>query len=160
MNKNQARMRAIDPAVSAFLTQDNFPTINIGLKTERQLEKIKKDKLRSKITIDIPEKLKSSLKNLAENHKTTSSQIATLLLIIGLKAVIEEKIDLSRFKTFCRSPRYDWKIRLPNIPHIPLEKKPIDELVEYEIDPIDIEIRVDASVNVSAFSSEDASENA
>ena len=149
MDKHQTRMRAIDPAVSTFINQDNNALINKRYKTERQQAKTQKDKSRSKITIDAPEKLKISLRNLAENNKTTSSQLATLLLVIGLKAVVEEKIDLSHFKIFSRSLRYDWKIRLPSIPQILLEKRPIEESEECEIDPIDIQIRVDASVNVN-----------
>ena len=147
-------MRAIDPAVSTFINQDHNTPTNKRLKTERQLAKINKDKTRSKITIDIPARLKTSLMNLATNHKTTSSQLATLLLVIGLKAVIEEKIDLSRFKVFSRSPRYDWKIRFPSIPHIPLTIKLIEETNECEIDPINIEVRVDTSVDSSVNTSE------
>lgn len=110
---------------------------------KRSEKSIGKD--RSTLTVDIPERLIISLKNLAANYETTCSQIVALLCTVGLRAIVTDKLELDKFKVFSRSLRYNWKIQLPKIPQITLENKEKNLVDELEIEPIEIEISVNSS---------------
>ena len=140
--KSKQRMSPIDPALIAVMGDipKSAPNRTMLKKYEKPIEKN-----RSTLTVDIPERLIISLKNLAANYETTCSQIVALLCTVGLRAIVTDKLELDKFKVFSRSLRYNWKILLPKIPHIALENKEKNLVDELEIEPIEIDISVNSS---------------
>lgn len=81
----------------------------------------KQDKERAKIrarraqraTYDLPPALRQRLKTLAEEQGLPASQLVTLALLRFLKQLEAGEVELSRYKTPSRSPRYDWNLSFP-----------------------------------------------
>lgn len=110
----------IDPAIQA--TIENNPVYGKLRRsknlTEYQRRKVELDANRTKATFDLSPDLKTTIESIATKHKVSNSQIASLLLIYGLKAIEKGELDIYEFKVTCWSPRYEFTISLPKVPEI------------------------------------------
>jgi hypothetical protein len=84
--------------------------------TPGQRRKARYDAQRNKATYDLPEELTSLIDALAEAENTSKSHMAGFILALGLHRLIEQPLDFSEFKELSPTPRYDFKLHLPNIP--------------------------------------------
>jgi hypothetical protein len=108
----------VDPAVSALLGQAERRQSEARLsRREREKKKKERDKIRARrpfhTTYDIPVELRQKIKDIAERHSVPASQVATLGLLMLVKALDNGQVDLGVYKSPSRSPRYDWNLVLP-----------------------------------------------
>ena len=87
-----------------------------GSMTKAQKEKAKKDKNRDSLRIDTPEELHDLIKAYATAERVSISRLVCFLVVLGLKKLHEDKIDLNEFKTHSRSPRFEFNLQLPEMP--------------------------------------------
>jgi hypothetical protein len=87
-------------------------------KTKKQREKAARDASRLKMTFDMPEELIISIKNLADSVEVSYSQLAAWLIAKGLTQVQNKQWSPISERILSRSPQYDYKMGLPEIPVI------------------------------------------
>ena len=92
-------------------------TVEAPLPTRKELKKEKErrkiqQRMPNRATYDLPEGMKQEIADIAEEHETTASQVAALLLYYGLKQLKADKIDLEVHKVPSESLRYEWNLRI------------------------------------------------
>lgn len=115
------RRSILDPAVADLLSGMERRKEESHLPRQ---EREKKSRERAKIlarreqrvTYDLPPQLRQRMKDLAEEQRVPASQLVTLALLRFLETYDRGEIDLSSYKEPSRSPRYDWNLRLPELP--------------------------------------------
>jgi hypothetical protein len=84
--------------------------------TPSQRRKAKYDAQRSKATYDLPEELISLIDSLAEVERTSKSHMVGFILSLGLHRLLEQPLDFGEFKELSPTPRYDYKLHIPEPP--------------------------------------------
>jgi hypothetical protein len=82
-------------------------------KKEREREKVQARR-EKRVTYDLPPELREQIKTLAEEQHVPASQIVTLALARFMREYTDGKIDLDALKRPSRSPRYEWKLAMPD----------------------------------------------
>ena len=84
--------------------------------TPGQRRKAKYDAQRNKATYDLPEELTSLIDSLAEVERTSKSHMVGFILCLGLHRLKEQPLDFGEFKELSPTPRYDYKLHMPEPP--------------------------------------------
>lgn len=87
--------------------------------TPGQRKKAERDARRTKVTYDLPDELIAQIAAIVNEHKIPASQLATLLMQWGLKAMSDGQFNINTYKVRSTSPRYEWVLNLDSgsIPH-------------------------------------------
>jgi hypothetical protein len=122
---------AMDPAVMkilaglAQLQSDIQPSQKQLDRKARERAKVqaRRDK---RVTYDLPPDLREQIKTLAEEQHVPASQIVTLALARFIRDYTDGKIDLDALKRPSRSPRYEWKLAMPDelLPLLKSKRRP------------------------------------
>ncbi len=118
MAKQPERRRTIDPTVADIIGRHEQRQADAGLtpkeraKKERERKKIK-DRLGKRVTYDLPPGLKQQIADLAAQHGVSASQLAAVLLTLGLETL--PGIDLEALKVPTKTPRYDHNLDLEKL---------------------------------------------
>lgn len=118
---------AIDPALQAYMSQEpeaapgsEDPVYGrLARKRARlhsmspgQRRKAERDEQRVKVTFDWPPELKDKVQQVAQWSGVPVSQLAALLVKVGLKAIDEGRIKVDDYRRPSRVPRFEWFIDL------------------------------------------------
>jgi hypothetical protein len=116
MANEPQRRRTIDPSVADILSDGTRRQSELHLplrerkKKARERKKIRERKER-RVTYDLPPALRQRISETADEQGVPASQLATLLLRFGLKALDSGEIDLANHpRKPSKSPRYDWNL--------------------------------------------------
>ncbi|MCD4673577.1 MAG: hypothetical protein K8R77_13010 [Anaerolineaceae bacterium] len=119
----QALGNARDEAVEAALGDQDPLYGKMASKAARfrsmtpgQRRKAKYDAQRNKATYDLPEELTNLIDSLAETERTNKSHMAGFILSLGLHRLVEQPLDFGEFKELSPTPRYDYKLHMPDPP--------------------------------------------
>jgi len=120
IQKGARRSISIDPAVDTAFSNDKFyrKLVREHSMTPYQRRKAERDRTRTTINIDIPAELIQEIKALAAQKDVTQSQLAALLIVFGLTGIDEGRHKIEKYRVLSRSPLRDYKIDLPQIPHV------------------------------------------
>jgi hypothetical protein len=66
------------------------------------------------VTYDLPAGLIETVATLAQEERLPASQLAALLMVVGLQAMKEGKVALDKVPS--RSPLYEFVLKLPRVP--------------------------------------------
>lgn len=66
-----------------------------------------------RVTYDLPPALRGRIKDLANELRLPASQLVTLALLRFLTEYEKGEIQLHRYQTPSRSPRYEWNLSFP-----------------------------------------------
>lgn len=119
----QALSNAQDEAVNAALGDQDPLYGKMANKAARfrnmtpgQRRKAKYDAQRHKATYDLPVELTSLIDSLAEAERTSKSHMAGFIISLGLHRLMEQPLDFREFKELSPTPRYDYKLHVPEPP--------------------------------------------
>jgi len=84
--------------------------------TPGQRRKAKYDAQRHKATYDLPQELTDLIDALANVERTSKSHMAGFILCLGLHRLLEQPLDFQEFKELSPTPRYDYKLHIPELP--------------------------------------------
>jgi hypothetical protein len=110
-----------DPAVRAVMTDPVYGKLkrvnnSQGL-TQGQRKKLAKDEARNRTMIDLSNELDAVLDWISSNNGTSRSQVASYLMITGLRALKEQLLHSTELpSTPSRSARFEWNLELPELP--------------------------------------------
>ncbi len=109
----------VDPAVSALLGEQKKRGEEKRLSPRERRRKARergraKRRLAGRVNWDLPPALKARLNAIAEEEGVPVSQLATALLIEGLKRL--QSGELSLRKVYSDSPRFRFVLELPDVP--------------------------------------------
>jgi len=91
----------------------------------RQREKLARERAKiqarkpQRATYDLPPALRQRLKDLSDSLRVPASQLAALALLRFFADLDSGALDLGKYKTPSRSPRYDWNLELPEMDSAP-----------------------------------------
>jgi len=112
------RKKVLDPSVADLLSNmeqkhaDSLLTRSERKKRNRERAKIAARR-ESRVTYDLPPKLRQHIMGLAEKERLPASQLVTLALIRFLDDLKKGQVDLGIYKEPSQSPRYDWNLVFP-----------------------------------------------
>ncbi len=113
MTNDEERRNAIDPAVTSALGRD--PLYGRMAKersmTSAQRKKLRSDRQRNRIMVDMPVELQEIMDRIAETESLPRSQVMCWLLTVGLKQF--NRIEMIDAKVPSRSMRWEFTISLP-----------------------------------------------
>ena len=120
MAKSDLQRRSVlDPAVADLLSgmeqrqSDSHLPMQERKKVARERNKIRARR-ESRVTYDLPPKLRQQIKKLADKEGIPASQLVTLALYRFLDGYLKKEIDLGQYKETSKSPRYDWNLKIPD----------------------------------------------
>lgn len=101
----------LDPSVAASIgsgeRRQNTARLPAKERSRKAKERTKATaRLARRVNWDLPEAVKSRVKALAGEHGVPESQVAALLLAVGLGQVEAGAVDITDYKTRSESPRY------------------------------------------------------
>ncbi len=110
--------QAIDPAVAALLGNQAKRQAEMQLPTKERVRKAKqrqkdKERLERRVNWEIPTVLKSQINELADAEEVPASQVASLLILLGLQDLAANRVRIWDFKIPSTSPRYNFVLSLP-----------------------------------------------
>jgi hypothetical protein len=115
--KEFERRKVLDPVVADLLagmeqrqTDAQLPR-RTRQKKAREREKIQ-SRREQRATYDLPPSLRTSIKEMAEQHNLPISQLVSLAILRFLKDVSSHSIDLGIYKKPSHSPKFDWVLDL------------------------------------------------
>lgn len=115
MRNNEERRSAIDPAVRSALGDD--PVFGRMAKerkmTAAQRKKVRADRERNRVMIDLPEELQAVLDQIAEREGLPRSQVMCWLVAVGLAHY--ERNDLVDARVPSRSMRWEFTLEIPEV---------------------------------------------
>lgn len=113
----------LDPAVTTAMGDPVFDRIKRARnRTPTQRRKAEKDSQRNRVMFDLPVDLDAVIGMLAEAEKTSQSQMASYVLILGLEQLASTGCNFGWVKQPTRSMRFEYSINLPPIPNSFLER--------------------------------------
>lgn len=114
------RSLELDPSVQS-LTEAMERRWSEASLPRRQREKLARERAKiqarkpQRATYDLPPVLRQRLKQLSDSLRVPASQLAALALLRFFQDLDSGALDLGKFKTPSRSPRYDWNLELPEL---------------------------------------------
>lgn len=102
-----------DPAVAALLGLGQKRQEQSRLPQKEKAKRVKereKARARNRVVYDLPAALQERVKLLAAKIECPESQVATLLMAHGLRALEAGGIDLLDYKQPSRSPKFTWNL--------------------------------------------------
>jgi hypothetical protein len=107
----------VDPAVAAILKEGSRRRVEARLplgERKKRVRERQKNKARQgrRAAYDLTPALIETVKGIAEKHSVPASQIAALLLELGLGELERGEVDINDFKVPSQSPRYEWTLDL------------------------------------------------
>ena len=113
------RRSILDPAVADLLSgmeqrqSDSHLPSHERKKVARERSKIRARR-ESRVTYDLPPKLRQQIKKLAEKEGIPASQLVTLAMYRFMDEYLKKQVDLGQYKETSKSPRYDWNLKIPD----------------------------------------------
>jgi hypothetical protein len=107
----------LDPAVEAIIREGGRrrreSQLPVSERKKRVRERKKSQSRRGRRAVyDLPPDMIAAVKELAEAHRVPASQVAALLLTVGLEALEGGEVDIDAYKVPSDSPRYEWNLDL------------------------------------------------
>lgn len=112
------RQDPIDPTVASLLTDLNRKQAERETPVKERQKKIKareKAAARNRVMLDLPVDIKAKVDDIAKQIGCPMSQVATVLLAIGLEHFEHPVIDIGSYRVPSKSPRYEWNLDIPEI---------------------------------------------
>lgn len=118
---------ALDPALQTHMSQEPDPNAPASdpvyghLAEQRarlrsmapyQRRKAERDRKRVKVTYDWPAELRQQIHDMARWNGVPASQLAALLVKVGLRAINEGKLSLDDYRRPARLPNFEWFLDL------------------------------------------------
>jgi hypothetical protein len=113
------RQQVLDPAVADLLdSMQKKITYKLLPKKKRDAIARERAKIEARrdfrVTYDLPQALRDSVRDLAEEQGVPASQLAALALLRFMDDYKKGQVDLDALKEPSHSPRYDWNLNLPS----------------------------------------------
>lgn len=123
----------VDPAVDAAMAAADDPSVlaqrrrqKLRQMTPGQRRKAERDLKRCKVTYDLPPELAEQVEAMArETYQVPASHLAALLMMAGIEAVKEGRLDVVARRVISRVPRFEYFLDLTADGHgsaVPLRK--------------------------------------
>ncbi len=106
---SETRRKALDPAVSALITEGERRQRRRRMDRVRQA-KARRDAARQRATYDIPKSLQQAIAAVAKEESLSVSGLVSALLADGVRRYRRGEITFYGLKRLSRSPRCDWVI--------------------------------------------------
>ena len=110
----------LDPAVDAIIREGSRRRVEARLPLGERRKRVRerqKNKARQgrRAAYDLDPALIKAVKEIAEKHSVSASQIAALLLALGLDELERGEMNINDFKIPSESPRYEWRLDLEHL---------------------------------------------
>jgi hypothetical protein len=110
----------LDPAVESVLSEGQKRRREAQLPLSERKKKVRqrrKSRARRgrRAVYDMDPDLIEQVKEIAQAHRVPASQVAALLITVGLEALEGEGVDIEALKTPSDSPRYEWNLDLSRL---------------------------------------------
>ncbi|MEW5869858.1 MAG: hypothetical protein AB1894_11325 [Chloroflexota bacterium] len=121
---------SLDPALQTHMSQEPDPSTQpddpvYGRLAEQrarlrsmapyQRRKAERDRKRIKVTFDWPPELRQQVQELARWNSVPASQLAALLVKVGLRALNDGKLNLHDYRKPARLPNFEWFLDLEKV---------------------------------------------
>lgn len=110
----------LDPAVDRLIAagEQRRQEARLPLAERRQLAREReksRDRRGRRAVYDLDPELIEAVKAIAAEHGVPASQVAAVLLTVGLEALAAGEVDLEALKTPSDSPRFEWNLDLERL---------------------------------------------
>lgn len=104
------RQVGVDPVVLAVVTDGDEKRKKNGKRRKPRADERQQTNLR------LASEVADIIKMLAHHERTTPAGVADLLIAAGLRQYLDGQVDFDQYIEESRSPRWDWVVRVDELP--------------------------------------------